>query len=130
MTIEATPGALGSNDQLGVWVPERGVSCIVLGTGKTWRQQCGGYACLQKSARGTVEAVGGDDLGNVLTDHFCGPKWGGWCANAIDEETAVFIESLVPRFAVDRAAFDKSCEAWVHGLLDGKPAILTWENSD
>ena len=115
------------------WVPEHGVSCIVLGDGAEWRQQCGGYSCRQETANGGLVLIANDDVSNKLTDYFCGDKWNGWCTSGIDEETASFIESVLPsgsKFVVSRARFEDGCEAWVHGHLDGLPAVLVWQNSD
>ena len=115
------------------WIPERGVSCIVLGEGVDWQQQCGGYTCRQEMARGALVLVANDDVANKLTDHFLGDKWGGWCSSGIDEETASFIEETLSaelKFVVSRARLEDDCEAWVHGHIDGAAAVLVWENCD
>ena len=82
-----------------------------------------------------------------LLSHFTGPKWGGWCAEFIDAETADVIDSIltdVPgrdQIRVDRTKLIDSREAWVHVKIEGpllglrehdepSEAILTWPNSD
>lgn len=110
--------------------PDPGFSCIVLGEGEIHDNQCGGYACLQNSAQGTVYPICGMDAVGIMTAYFTGHKWNGWCSDGIDEEAAVFIEMVVPSFSVDRDKMKESCEAWVHGFFENKPAILIWENSD
>ena len=79
--------------------------------------------------------------------HFTGPKWGGWCSQHIDEETANEIGSVLAdmpgrdQIIVDRTKLEMSWEAWVHVKITGpllalvehtapRNAILTWPNSD
>jgi len=82
-----------------------------------------------------------------LLSHFIGPKWGGWCSERIDMETADEIDGVLAdlfrgdQIIVDRTKLDISWEAWVHvrivgtllGLVEHcepREAILTWPNSD
>lgn len=117
-----------------------GLYAIILGAGSMWEQQCGGYACNQRKATGLLMGMEINiEQGSVsfygerekaLSEYFTGPKWNGWCTNKIDEDTANFIEKIVPEFIVDRKTMNEDCEAWVLGFVNGKPAILVWENSD
>ncbi len=78
---------------------------------------------------------------------FSPDKWGGWCSERIDEETADEIDSVLAdmpgreQITVDRTKLNLSCEAWVHVKIKGpllalvehaapSEAILTWPNSD
>jgi len=111
------------------------------------------YGCLHPEVEGAyVPVVNGlIDQEAELTAYFTGPKWGGWCTDGIDEETAEFIDLVLQkspytkRIKVDRARLADSHEAWVYVSLsatgddaaleeaDGFPsnaAVLTWENSD
>src|SRR3972149_4784308 len=81
--------------------------------GVEWTQQCGGYACHQNKGIGYLVWLNGED--ESLTKYFTGPKWGGWCCDGIDNETADFVESVVPDFKVDRTRMSESCEAWIIG---------------
>lgn len=104
------------------------IHAIILGDGDEWHNQCGGYACHQRYAHGTLHKLDGDEI--ILSDFFTGEKYSGWCDDGIDAETASYIEAIVPDFKVDRDKFDESCEAWIHGFVNGKAAILVWGNSD
>jgi len=104
------------------------IYAIIRGDGEIWENQCGGYACNQRSAKGTLQKLNGD--GSLLYDFFTGEKYGGWCSDGIDEETADFIEKIVPEFKVNREKLDDSCEAWIVGFANNKDAVLVWGNSD
>jgi hypothetical protein len=99
-----------------------------------WKNQCGGYACNHKVTRGYLKLAGGREEEEKLTDFFCGEKWGGWCCEGIDEETAKFIESVIDSFEVNKEEMNNSQEAWIEGFLivggEKLPATLVWENSD
>lgn len=110
------------------YVPNDGVKAIVLGDGEQWYVQCGGYACNRKEAIGILKSLAGDE--ELISNHFTGEKYGGWCDHGIDNETADFIEKAVPEFTVHRGRLLDSCEAWIVGFIDSKLAILTWDNSD
>jgi len=114
-----------------------------------YRNQTGGHACLQSQAEGYLVPFAGEvrDKCERLLLYFTGPKWGGWCSERIDEETADEIDSVLAdmpgrdQITVDRAKLSLSCEAWVHvsvtapllSLVENaepNEAILTWPNSD
>jgi hypothetical protein len=118
-------------------------------TNVVYRNQTGGHACLSSHAEGYLVPFAGEvrEKCKRLLSHFTGPKWSGWCAERIDEETADEIDIIladVPgrnEIVVDRTKLEMSWEAWVHvkitgpllGLVEhGSPteAILTWSNSD
>jgi hypothetical protein len=118
-------------------------------TGILYQNQTGGHACLQTRQEGYLVPFAGDapDKCERLLSHFTGPKWGGWCSERIDVETADVIDNIVAempgrdQILVDRAKLDSSWEAWVHvkvvgpllALVEGDTpaeAILTWPNSD
>lgn len=107
----------------------RPIYAIVVGEGPEHEIQCGGYACHHRKATGTLLELGNDDDDSMYA-FFAEGKWKSWCDEAIDAETADYVESVVPKFKVDRERMSESCEAWVIGSVDGKPAILVWENSD
>ena len=111
-------------------IPNTEVWAILLGPGKIYEQQCGGYSCRQESAQGQLINMESAQTANRLYKFFMGAFWGGWCYDGIDEETAKYIEQVVPRFSVNRNKLKDSCEAWIHGFVGGEPAVLTWENSD
>jgi len=114
-----------------------------------YRNQTGGHACLQSELEGYLVPFAGEvreKCGRLLS-HFTGPKWGGWCSERIDEETADEIDSVLAempgrdQITVDRTKLHQSCEAWVHVRIIGpllalvehaalSEAILTWPNSD
>lgn len=118
-------------------------------TGVVYRTQSGGHSCYQTKAEGYVVPLAGEqhDILVRLHEHFTGPKWGGWCSNGIDDETADFLENILVKLAhrenisVARARFVDSWESWVHVRINGASnalienatptsAILTWPNSD
>jgi len=120
--------------------------------------QTGGYACHHPEVEGVfvpLLADRGAPSNTVLCQlerFFTEGKWGGWCENGIDAETADFMDSLLASsdelkfIKVDRALLADSEEAWVHVILDpsrnempvpvmdgfedGTAAVLTWPNSD
>jgi hypothetical protein len=118
-------------------------------TGIVYRNQTGGHACLQCEMEGYLVPFAGEmpTLCGQLLSHFTGPKWGGWCSEHIDEETADAIDSILAdswrqdQIIVDRTKLEISWEAWVHVKIvspllalvehgEPKEAILTWPNSD
>ncbi len=118
-------------------------------TGVLYQNQTGGHACLPSQLEGYLVPFAGDvrDKCERLLSHFTGPRWGGWCSERIDEETADLIDSILvempgrDEIVVDRAKLDRSWEAWVHVKIAGPllslvehctptEAILTWPNSD
>ena len=108
--------------------PEVGVYAIIFGDGPEWVHQAGGYACHQMTASGTLKEIRGDE--KELYNFFTGDKYGGWCSDGIDSETADFIESVVSGFTVDRDKLSDCEEAWILGFVDSSPAVLIWGNSD
>ena len=117
-------------------------------TGVIYRNQTGGHGCLQSEMEGYLIPIGGDLSGecNRLHSHFIGPKWGGWCAENIDHETANEVDNFLAEIhrdeiVVDREKLSCSWESWVHvqinrplqGLIEHSSptsGILTWPNSD
>jgi hypothetical protein len=144
---------------LGVEMPEQttvllyeigGLALIVpASTGIAYRNQTGGHGCLPSQLEGYLVPFAGEMRATCdrLLSHFTGPKWGGWCSERIDAETADEIDRVLAdvfrcdQIIVDRTKLDMSWEAWVHvkilgpllGLVEHtepKEAILTWPNSD
>ncbi|MEI8021187.1 MAG: DUF6210 family protein [Schlesneria sp.] len=127
-----------------------GLALIVpAATGIVYRNQTGGHACLPSQMEGFLVPFAGEMCTTCerLLSHFTGPKWGGWCSERIDVETADEIDSVLAdllrrdEIIVDRAKFELSREAWVHVKIvspllalveqsEPKDAVLTWPNSD
>ena len=85
-------------------------------TGVVYRSQTGGHACLPSQMEGYLVPFTGEVRGKYerLLSHFTGPKWGGWCSQYIDEETANEIDSVLAdtpgrdQITVDRTKLDIS----------------------
>ncbi|MBM4088980.1 MAG: hypothetical protein FJ276_06035 [Planctomycetes bacterium] len=127
-----------------------GLALIVpASTGIVYRSQTGGHACLPSQMEGYLVPLAGEMCRKWerLLSHFTGPKWGGWCSERIDAETADEIDSVLAeilrqdQIIVDRTKLEMSWEAWVHVKITGpllalvehgepEEAILTWPNSD
>jgi hypothetical protein len=93
-------------------------------TGVTYHNQTGGHACLPSSLEGYLVPLGENRiLSQKLLRHFTGAKWGGWCMDRIDEETASFIDDLLADISreedivVNREKLESSREAWVYVKL-------------
>ncbi len=116
-------------------------------SGVIYQGQVGGHYCLPFREEGVFVPLETErfEQASELHKYFTGPKWGGWCGEGIDEETAAFIDrTLAPlRFdefiRVDRSRLQESVEAWVYVDVPKEPylsgltpckAILTWQNSD
>jgi hypothetical protein len=122
-------------------------------SGVRYSNQTGGYSCWHPEVEGVYVPLFNEliDQEAELTAYFTGPKWGGWCSDGIDEETADLIDSVLQkssytkRITVDRSRLADSHEAWVYVLLSpsdedvdfeeihgfpGNQAVLTWDNSD
>lgn len=118
-------------------------------TGIVYRTQSGGHSCFQTEAEGYIVPIAGERQGIVerLHSHFAGPKWGGWCSQGIDDQTADEIEQLLDevsrrdQITIDRDKLEDSWESWIHVKIHGQllsliensnptSAILTWPNSD
>ena len=118
-------------------------------TGVTYRQQLGGHSCLQTDAEGYLVPIAGEvpNATERLRAHFTGGKWGGWCSNGIDDETANIIDQLLAdvvrrvHIKVDRSRLGDSWESWIRVEIAGPllslvensqpiSAILTWPNSE
>ncbi len=118
-------------------------------TNVVYRNQTGGHACIPSDLEGYLIPFAGEvgDACNRLRLLFTGLKWGGWCSDRIDEETADEVDSVLAHVArrgeilVDRTKLNESWEAWVHVKINGplvslveharpSAAILTWSNSD
>ncbi len=139
------------NEQTTVLLYELGSLALIVpaSTGIVYRNQTGGHACLPSQTEGYLVPLAGDvhDKCERLLSHFSGAKWGGWCSERIDEETADVIDGILAdmpgrdEIVVDRTKLDESWEAWVHVKVNGPllalvehaaptEAILTWPNSD
>jgi hypothetical protein len=101
-----------------------GLGLIILQpSGAFYTHETGGSAVYPALAEGVfvpLHQETDDDQEALLTAHFTGPKWGGWCSNGIDEETASDVDhvlSLSPQTSflkVDRARLVDSREAWIY----------------
>lgn len=97
-----------------------------------YKTQTGGFACHNREIEGEFSPRS-DEIEDRLIEWFTGPKYNGWCCEGIDEEDALFIESLLAdkNYKVDRSKLKDSEEAWVWMLLrDVTPCVLVWTNSD
>ncbi len=116
-------------------------------SGVIYQGQVGGHYCLPFQEEGVFVPLETHTFkeSKELQDYFTGPKWGGWCGEGIDDETADFIDrTLAPLrvdefIKVDRSRLRESVEAWVYVDVPTEPylsgltpckAILTWNNSD
>ena len=132
-----------------------GLGLIILqSSGAFYTHEIGGYGCHPAQAEGVFVPLHrdpDDDQERLLTDHFTGTKWNGWCNAGIDEETAGYVDqvlSLSPEtsyLTVDRTRLAESEEAWIyvdvhepaelsahapiHGFGECK-GIFVWSNSD
>lgn len=131
-----------------------GLGLIILrASGVFYTHETGGYACDHANAQGVfapLHRVPDDDQEMMLTAHFCGPKWEGWCSDGIDQATADYVDyvlSLSPEtnyLKVDRTRLADSKEAWIYvdvqepsgdvlppisgfGVCKG---VFIWRNSD
>lgn len=103
--------------------------------GKRYTNQAGGYACKHPEITGYIYDCGDSyNLVDRLIAYFTGPKWGGWCCDGVDEETAEWMdEQLAPHnLTVDRERMRDSMEAWVYVKCtsNGTRGVFAWENSD
>ena len=113
----------------------------------TYSNQTGGYSCDHPEVEGVYVPLnlGWEGDYATLKDHFTGPKWGGWCNNGIDDETADFVDNFLPGgLKVDRSRLKDSHEAWIYVVVSNEDednrdlaywwgfshGVLTWENSD
>lgn len=118
---------------------------IACPSGVNYTNQVAGYACLHPELEGVYVPLPAS-VCEKLDSHFTGPKWSGHCYEAIDEETADFVDAILAELdlgfclCVDRDRFAESWEAWIQvkismnsvlwlGLDEGT-GVLTWENSD
>ncbi len=141
MKSESTTVFLYELDGLALLVPTA--------TNVVYVNQTGGHACLQARVEGYLVPLADRAGGSCdrLDAHFTGPKWGGWCFERLDDETANEIDRILAEgvqrseIVVDRTKLDRSWEAWVHVQITGplqalverawpREAILTWPNSD
>lgn len=93
--------------------------------------QVGGCACRHPKATGIVRIVA---TFSGLHRHFSDEdsEYTGLCGVGISEKTADFLDACLAHlhFKVDRSKLKESQEAWIFGFYEGKPAVLTWGNSD
>jgi len=115
------------------------LAVLAVGEGERLTNQSGGFACRHPEIRGNVLVSGASKeslqiASDSLESFFCSDKWGGWCCEKIDKETARVVDAIFgtiyPGFETDKSKYKKSMEAWVWGKLDGKPVVAVWENSD
>lgn len=116
-------------------------------SGIRFTRQCGGHACHQEAAQGLLYPIDSHYKQNVfnneLDTHFVDKpgKYQGWCCYGIDEETALWLDQLLVkyadkhgRFTVNRDRLKESKEAWIHLKFSREDCyqrcILTWSNSD
>jgi len=87
-----------------------------------YSNQTGGYACLQPHEEGVFVPLDADQGQQAaqLEAFFTGPTWGGGCWNAIDAETADYLDRLFAAsfstnfLHVDRTRLHDSHEAWIY----------------
>jgi len=141
----------GMNDKTTVLLYELGGLALIVPatTGIVYQNQTGGHACLPSRQEGYLVPFAGDFKNKCerLLAHFTGTKWGGWCSERIDGETADLIDDILAempgrdQIVVDRTKLNESREAWVHVKIvaelvalvekaNPQEAILTWPNSD
>jgi hypothetical protein len=118
-------------------------------SGVIYQGQVGGHYCLPFREEGIFVPLEFEsfDQARELHEFFTGPKWGGWCGEGIDDQTADFIDQSLARIPlyeegfikVDRSRLWESVEAWIYVDVQEEPcltgltpckAILTWPNSD
>lgn len=122
-----------------------------------YTNQAGGVLCTHPVIEGVFIPLNdmSNDRGTApqnnaaeLTDHFCGPKYGGHGYHGIDQETADFIDGFLAKsditdfINVDRDRLKECMESWIHVKVDNtkkhllfrniqvNSGILTWPNSD
>ena len=123
-------------------------------SGVFYTHEVGGYGCQPALAEGVFAPLHrdpDDDQETLLTAHFTGPKWGGWCSDGIDVETADFVDHVLSLsdeteyLKVDRTRLAESKEAWIYvdvqepaenselALISGFgvcKGVFLWRNSD
>lgn len=131
---------------------ERAVPGLIVShpSGVAFTNQVGGYACHHPVMEGVYIPLNRAELHQAFDQYFFyGPKWQGHCYRGIDEETADVVDRLLAShpltrgIVVDRSRLGASVEAWIHVTIApqddgddmwtafaGRPAVLTWENSD
>jgi len=103
---------------------ETGLGLIILQpSGAFYTHETGGYACYPAHAEGVFAPLhreADDDQETLLTAHFSGSKWNGWCSDGIDEQTADYVDyvlslSITTQYLkVDRTRLADSREAWIY----------------
>jgi hypothetical protein len=99
-------------------------------SGIFFTNQAGGYACMQPSEEGIYIPLHDEvqDQEKALYEYFTGPKWNGWCADGIDEETAEFIDQILQAsmctkmLTVNRQRLNDSFEAWIYVTVGDQPS--------
>ena len=108
--------------------------CLIVkaATGCAYYNQTGGHVCLQSWAEGLLVPIPGRNTDEALLELF-GPvsKYGGCCANGIDDDDADKIDELLAKHhhafrgekivRVDRDQLTNSWEAWVHVRIGDHP---------
>jgi hypothetical protein len=102
---------------------------ILFPSGVNYSNQAGGHSCLQPEAEGVFVPLHDEatEQEKMLYSHFTGPKWGGWCNQYIDDETADFIDNLLELshhtkiLKVDRQRLQDSYESWVYVQIWDQP---------
>lgn len=122
---------------------DRGAICLILlsdpvGLSKLYTRQVGGYACNHPKANGYIlELPDTEEASGILSDHFTGELYGGWCCDGIMDETEKFVNDLIngipslKGYKVDTVKKKECQEGWIYLIHEtGEKAILTFENSD
>src|SRR5262249_11614968 len=123
-------------------------------SGIIYANQTGGHHCRENAVEGYLlplfNTFGGINQEDILSKHFTGSKWYGWCGDGIDPETADFIDKVLGMtpytswLRVDRRRLRESHEAWVYvrpeqiqdtetiefGGFTFRDGIIIWPNSD
>ncbi len=118
-------------------------------TGVVYRNQCGGYYCLQLTAEGFAVPVGDVEAAKEIVEFFDG-EFEGWPPDrgeSWNESNLAELEAIVAKMPcwkcgpkpgrdeeaflkLDRTRLDEMTEAWIPVVTADGPGILTFENSD
>src|ERR1035437_6706101 len=76
-------------------------------SGVIYQGQVGGHYCLPFREEGVFVPLETEDNDRAkkLEDYFTRPKWGGWCGDGIDEETAGFIDQVLTKLPLHSEQF-------------------------
>ena len=98
--------------------------------GEEITNQTGGYACHHPVERGRFKRLW--YIRFEILEHYFWHILGGYCWSGIDKEIAQAINKILrwTPIRVDMDRLKDSEEAWLYVKYWGKPAVLTWCNSD